>query len=152
MAWSTSELFRQTQIDILKGTLTADLDTIATKVALYNNSVTPDSDATAANVAYGAGTWTGNEVTGTNWAAGGVALSGMDVIAITGGYKYDATDVSVSTCTFTGAYGCLIYLDGLTTPVADQGLIAVYFGGSAFSPVAGDFTITWNASGIYTVA
>jgi len=53
-----------------------------------------------------------------------------------------------TTATFTGAYGALIYADALTTPVADQGIMAVYFGG-AYSVTAGTFTIQWSANGIW---
>lgn len=150
MAWSASGIFAQTLADGLKGTITLNLDLETHKIALYNNSVTPDYNATAANTAYGAGTWVGNEVTGTNWAAGGVALTSTTVTIVAGGIvMWDAADVSVASTTITGAYGGLIYADALTTPVADQGIAGIYFGGSAYSTVNGTFAITWDANGIW---
>ncbi len=149
MAWTESIVFRQTLIDALDGTMSLDFDSATAnyyRVALMNNSVTPDMDATAANIALGAGTWTGNEVTGANWAAGGIALTTVDLKPKTSGIYWDADDVSVATVTVTGAYGCLVYADGIATPVANQGVCANYFGGTAYSSVAGTFAITWHAT------
>jgi hypothetical protein len=47
-------------------------------------------------------------------------------------------------------FGCLVYDDTLTTPVADQGLSYHYFGGTQ-SVTSGTFTIVWNASGILSL-
>jgi hypothetical protein len=154
MAWSASGMFRQTFIDIFDKALTThDFDAAAQfKVALYNNSITPDFDVSAANSAYNAGQWaTANEVTSaTEWAAGGVVLASNDVTGVAGGIiMLDANDTASSAgATMSGIYGCLIYMDAVTTPVADQGLLAVYFGGTGYSVTSGTFTIQWNASGI----
>jgi hypothetical protein len=153
MAWSASGGFRQTFIDGHNATIVLNLDLETHKVALYGNSVTPDFDCTAAASAYGAGgTWTaGNEVSGTGYTATGSALTSTTVTAVAGGIEmWDAADISWSSATFSNAYGCLIYADALTTPVADQGIVAVYFGG-AFQVTSGTFTIQWSASGILRV-
>ena len=55
--------------------------------------------------------------------------------------------MAARTTTLTNAYGCLVYSDTRTTPVADQGICFNYFGG-ANSVTSGTFTIVWNASGI----
>jgi hypothetical protein len=60
---------------------------------------------------------------------------------------FDASDVSVSSVTISGAFGCLVYEDDLTTPVADQGVCFNYFGGTQ-SVTAGQFNIVWHANGI----
>lgn len=154
MAWSASGMFRQAEADLHDGTITLDYDAASTfKVALFNNSVTPDYDATAANTAYNAGTWvTGNEVSEAGqWAAGGVVLASNDITVVAGGIvMFDANDTA-SGSAFDGAniYGCQIYADSLSTPVADQGVLAVYFGGTAFSVTNGTFTIQWAATGIF---
>lgn len=153
MAWSASGGFRQTFIDDWSTTIVLNLDLETHKVALFNNSVTPDFDATAANTAYNAGTWTNasNEVSGTGYTAGGSALTSTTVTGVAGGIiMWDAADHAWTTATFSNAYGCLIYADALTTPVADQGICAVYFGG-AYSVTAGTFTIQWHANGIMRV-
>lgn len=153
MAWSASGAFRQTFIDGHSGTITLNLDLETHKVALFNNGVTPDYDATAANTAYNAGTWTNasNEVSGTNYTAGGTALTSTTVTGVAGGIEmWDAADTSWASATFSNAYGCLIYADALTTPVADQGIMAVYFGG-AYSVTSGTFTIQWSANGLLRI-
>lgn len=154
MAWSQSGMFRQTLADILDKTLTThDFDAASMfKVALFNNSVTPNFDATAANTAYDAGTWvTANEVWQSGqWAQGGVILSNNDITTAAGGIVvFDADDTaSGSAFTASNIYGCLIYMDAVSTPVADQGFAAIYFGGTAYSVTSGTFTIQWHANGI----
>jgi len=152
MAWSASGGFRQTFADDLANTIALNLDLETHKVALFNNSVTPDFDATAAASAYNAGTWlVANEVSGTGYTAGGTALTSTTISTVAGGIvMWDAADTSWATATFSNAYGCLIYADALTTPVADQGIMAIYFGG-AYSVTSGTFTIQWNASGLMRV-
>jgi hypothetical protein len=61
----------------------------------------------------------------------------------------DAADTpqSGATCTLANVFGCLVYSDSITTPVADQGFCFNYFGGSQ-SVTAGTFTIVWNAAGV----
>lgn len=154
MAWSASGMFRQTLADIFDKTLTAhDFDAVSMfKIALFNNSVTPDFDATAANSAYNVATWaTANEVyQAGQWAQGGVVLVNNDITTAAGGIVVLDADDTASGSAFTASniYGGLIYLDAVTTPVADQGLAGIYFGGTAYSVTSGTFTIQWNASGI----
>jgi hypothetical protein len=150
MAFAGSGMFTATLADILDNTTAIDLGSDSFKLALYNNSATPDFSVTSANTAYGAGVWATNEVTGTNWAAGGVALSGNALTANSPGagqVKWDATDVSVASVTVSNAEGCLIYDDTIATPVADQGLLVIDFG-AAYSATAGTFAITFDSNGI----
>jgi hypothetical protein len=150
MAWSNSKIFRQTIADALGNTAALDLDGGTLKAALYNNSITPSQDVSAANSAYNAGVWANtNELTSSSqWPAGGIALSGKTLDVATAGTVFlDATDVSVSGVTITAAFGCLVYEDELTTPVADQGVCFNYFGGTQ-SVTAGQFNIVWHANGI----
>lgn len=154
MAWSGSGIFTSTIRDILDGTADIDLDTDSFKVALFNNSVTPDFDASSANTAYGAGTWASNEVTGTGWSAGGVALTANDLTGASpaaGQVKWDAGDVNESGTTLSNIYGCLIYDDTIASPVADQGLVAVYFSAGPYNTVNGTLTITWDSNGIFYI-
>jgi hypothetical protein len=151
MAWSASKVFRQYIADSLNRTTAFDLNSDAFKVALYNNSITPDLDVTAANGAYNAGQWVNtNEVSQSGqWAAGGVALTSVVVdTSTTAVVMFDAADTaSGSAATLSNVYGCLVYDDTLTTPVADQGVCYNYFGG-ANSVTAGTLTVVWNSNGI----
>jgi hypothetical protein len=152
MAWSNSKIFRAFVADVLDNTTAVDLGSDVPKVALYNNTTAPDQDVSSANSAFNAAQWTtANQVTDvTNWVSGGRALASTSLSSATAGVVfYDAADLAGGgTVTISGAYGCLVYDDTLTTPVADQGLCFNYFGGSQ-SVTAGTFTIVWSASGIF---
>jgi hypothetical protein len=156
MAWADSKIFRQFLADVMGNTAAFDLsgspDTF--KVALYNNSITPDNDVSAANSAYNAGQWaTANEVSESGqWAAGGVALTSPAIDVGTADVVFwDASDTaSGSAADLASVHGCLVYDDTLTTPVADQGVCYNYFGGSN-SVVNGTFTVVWHANGIWRI-
>lgn len=150
MAFGGSGFFTATLKDILENTTALDWSAGTPTLALFSNSATPNFTVTSANTAYGAGVWASNEVTGTGWSAGGVALDSPTVTAespAAGQVKLDATDVSESSTTLADARGCLIYLGDLTTPVADQGLLVVDFGAD-YSTTAGTFAITWHSNGV----
>lgn len=155
MAWADSRIFKQLLVDYLVRTTSfvADLDADAFKVALYNGTPTPDNDVTAANTAYNVGQWvTANEQTHANWPAGGRPLvtpvlnsASADIIF------FDAVDTAGNgTLTLSNVFGCLVYDDTLTTPVADQGICYNYFGGSQ-SVTSGTFTVIWHANGIFRI-
>jgi hypothetical protein len=155
MAWSNSKIFRQFLADAVLNTAAFDLDTDTFKVALYDNDITPDNDVTAANSAYNVGQWatTGNEVfEAGQWAQGGVALTSPTINVGTADVVFwDAADTaSGSAADLANVYGCLVYDDTLTTPVADQGICYNYFGG-ANSVVNGTFTVQWSANGIWRI-
>lgn len=151
MAWANSKVFRQSLADILTNIAAFDFDSDSIKVGLYNNSITPDQNVSAANTAYNAGQWANtNEVSSAGqWAAGGVALASKVVdVATSAVVMFDAADTaSGATATLASVFGCLVYEDTLTTPVADQGICFNYFGGSQ-SVTSGTFTVVWNANGI----
>lgn len=153
MAWTNSKVFRQWLADCVLNVAAFDLDSDTFKVALYDNDITPDNDVTAANSAYNVGQWTstGNEVfEAGQWAQGGVALTSPTVNVGTADVVFwDASDTaSGSAADLANVFGCLVYDDTLTTPVADQGVCYNYFGG-ANSVVNGTFTVVWNANGIW---
>jgi hypothetical protein len=153
MAWSDSKVFQQFIEDSVLNVTAFDLDSDTFLVALYDNDITPDNDVSAANSAYDAGQWTssGNEVSESGqWATGGVALTSPAISVATADVVFwDATDTaSGSAADLANVYGCLVYDDTLTTPVANQGVCYNYFGG-ANSVVNGTFTVVWSANGIW---
>ena len=154
MAWTNSKVFVRL-FDVLDATASIDLDGDTFKVALFDNTITPDNAAVAASTAYNAGVWlTAAEVDDTTeWDAGGEPLVSNDLTFSTTTAKFDANDtVSGGTsATLTNVYGGLVYSDTVTTPVADQGACFNYFGG-ANSVSDGTFTVQWNASGIFTIS
>ena len=140
--------------DMVKNAIAGDWTLVTSRIALHNSSDTPDYTIDP-------GTWTNaNEVSGTGWAAGGVLLSaaaaGATSVVPTATQSPSKTlmwdftnDVSVASTTLTNAYGAKIFMDALTPKAAIMG---VYFGGSAYSTVAGTFAITINVLGLATIA
>lgn len=149
MAVTVSGLFIATFMDALDTTqLALDLDLETHKGALYSNSITPNFSDTAANAAFGAGAFASGEVTGTNWATGGVALTGTAITdSPTGTLMYDATDVSVASTTITNARCYMLYADALA---GNNAILLVNFTAD-FSTVNGTFGIQWNALGVATI-
>jgi hypothetical protein len=151
MAWTVSGLYVTNMIDVFDATqLAIDLSLTSHRFALYNNTLTPNFSTDASYSAT-------NEVSGTGWAAGGVALS----VAAAGGTStaptltespagtmmYDMGDVSVSGTTLTNARGTILYADAL----AGNNLIVGINFGADYSTVAGTFGIQWAAAGVLTV-
>jgi hypothetical protein len=153
MAWSDSHVFRAMMTDQLSGTAVFDLNAPSDtyRVALFNNSVTPDKDVSSANSAFDVGQWDNvNEVSdGVLWTAGGVALSSMTVTAPASGVvMFDAADtVSGSGVTLSEFFGCQIYNDTMTSPVANQGVCYIYFGGGQ-EVSGGTLTLSWSSLGL----
>jgi hypothetical protein len=142
MAITASGIYCTTFMDVFDTTqLAIDLDLETHKGALFNNSVTPDFSA---DTAYGVAPYNANEVTGTNWASGGVVLTGTTLSILTGTVIFDATDVSVASTTITNARGYLLYADVLA---GDRAIVLVNFGAD-YSTVNGTFGVVWAAGGI----
>lgn len=163
MAWTDSRIFVQAVLSPLTASAwsTAEpttygangLSADTVKVALFGTSVTPDRDAVVGSTGYNTGTWTtGNEITGTNWAAGGQTLGTKAYTADLGGnvgVSFDAADISVSTVTLAAFFGDLTYDDTITAgTVAKQGLCFHYYGGTQ-SVTAGNVSIIWDATGVF---
>jgi hypothetical protein len=152
MAWSTSNVERSYVND--KFNETANLPFTDTwKLALFNNTVVPDKDATSANSRYGTpATWvTGNEITdATNWVAGGKAITGLaGTTPASGVYMVDCNDIpSGGNVTLTGFFGGLVYDDSATTPVAKQAMSHHYFGGTQ-TVTANPFTAVVDTNGLW---
>lgn len=152
MAFTTSKIFSAFVTDTLNNTALFDLNSDTVKAALYGNTGTPDQAAAAASTGYNTGQWTtGNELSNGGWAAGGIALTSVTSGFASNVYTFDAADTeNGSAATITGAFGCLVYDDTLTTPVADQGICFNYFGGTQ-SVTNGSLKIQWNVSGIFSL-
>ena len=151
MAWTNSKIGAQTILDLIDDTSDMDIDADTFKIALYNNSITPDNTAAAASFAYNAGQFANsNEVDdGTNWDAGGETVPNVDATRTAAVITIDGDNTSqggVST-TLADVYGHLFYDDTVASPVADQGWSYNYYGGVQ-SVTAGTFTVQHHASGI----
>lgn len=160
MAWTDSRIFTQAVLNPLTASAwsTAEpttygangLSADSIKVATFGTAVTPDRDAVVGSTGYNTGTWvTGNEITGTNWAAGGQVLGTKTYTAGTSVVAFDAADVSVANVTLLTFFGDLTYDDTITAgTVAKQGMCFHYYGGTQ-SVTAGNLTIIWDATGVF---
>lgn len=145
MAVTASGIFVATIVDALDTTqLAIDLDLETHKGALFSNSITPNFTT---DTAYAVAPYNANEVTGTNWASGGVALTGTTFLASSGTAVFDATDVSVATVTVSNARCYMLYADAL----AGNNAICLVDFGADYSATAGTFAITWAAGGIFVL-
>jgi len=106
------------------------------KLALYTSSATMGASTTA----YA----TTNQVTGTNYTAGGASLTRIDPTSSgTTGFT-DFADLTFGTATVT-ARGCLIY----NSSDSNVSVATIDFGGDKTS-TAGDFTIVFPAAAAST--
>jgi hypothetical protein len=103
------------------------------KLALYTSSATLGAATTAYTVT--------NEASGTNYSAGGGALTNVTPTSSGTTAFTDFADLTFGTATIT-ARGCLIYND---TEAGDPSVAAIDFGGDKTS-TAGDFTIVFPAA------
>jgi hypothetical protein len=139
-----SKLYGQFLSQALNKEIDWDTDTI--KVALLTNAYTPDQDAHNYLDDVVA-----NEVSGTGYTAGGNTLanktnaynSATNVIVL------DADDTTWSSSTITARYA-VIY-DATPATNATKPLIGYVDFGSDQSSSNGNFTITWDATGIVRV-
>ena len=106
------------------------------KIALYTSS----SPMSASTPAY---TPT-NEVSGTNYSAGGNTLTNVDPSTSGTTALTDFADTTWSSATIT-ANGALIYNSSTTAGSANRAVVVLAFGGDKTS-TAGDFTITFPAA------
>lgn len=90
-----------------------------------------------------------NEVTGTNYTTGGVAVTGTEWTIATGLMTYDATDVVYSNVTISNAMAGIFYFN-VGSAATDQLLLLQDFV-TAASATAADFTIQHAGTGVATL-
>ena len=134
-----AKMYGQFLLKALNKEVDWDSDTI--KVALLTSAYSPNQDTQVyfSDVS-------GNEVTGTNYTAGGATLASKTITYDSGTnvIKLDAADVTWASSTITARYA-VVYDD---TPASQKPLVGYLDFGSDQSSVNGDFTITWDAAGI----
>jgi len=146
MAITASGLYVSQWIDILDATqLAVNLVGDAIKGALYTNSVTPNFST---DTAYSAAPYTSNEVVGTGYTAGGVALTVKTLTeSPTGTLMFDLSiDPAWVSSTMT-ARGMLTYDDTL----AGKNAIAFTNFGADYTTSSGTFTVQLPATGLFYI-
>lgn len=91
-----------------------------------------------------------NEVSGTNYTAGGSALASKTLNLASGTVTFDAADVTFTQNAAGFSNGQIVVLYKDTGTASTSPLIAYDNRGASFGNVAGDLTVQWNASGIIT--
>lgn len=123
-----------------------DFDSDSIKVALVGSAYTPNQDTHDY--------WddvVANEVTGTGYTAGGTALAGKSATydAATNVVILDANDVVWASSTVTARYAVVYDDSGATN--AQKVLLGYVDFGSDQSSTNGNFTVTWDATGIFRI-
>lgn len=136
-----SKMYGQFLAKALNKEVDFDSDTI--KVALVSSSYTPNQDTHDY--------WddvSANEVSGTGYTAGGATLSGKTVTydSASNVVVLDANDVTWASSTVTARYA-VVYDDAGAT-ASQKVLIGYVDFGSDQSSTNGNFTITWDSTGI----
>jgi hypothetical protein len=144
MAITASGYFGLSLEKQLIDTLGESLEAEDNKITLVSDSATPNFDTMDF--------WddlVANEVTGTNWAAGGVALTSTEITLSGGVLTFDAADVSVASTTITSAMAGVLRTN-VGSDATDQ-LVLLQDFVTAVTTVNGTFAVQHNASGILTI-
>ena len=140
--WTIYTKFKKAQLDG-SGVIQFGTDTL--KILLTTVTYVPaqDTDANLTNVT--------NEVAGTNYAAGGIALTGVTVTASVHTIIVNSNDItwSQSGTGFNNARIAVLYK---RTGVAGTSLLIAYADlGGSLGNVFGDLTLQINANNIFTL-
>jgi hypothetical protein len=153
MAITASGFYVQNIIDEFDATNVGFDWTLTThKFALLSSAATPNFDTDV--------TWNStNEVTGTGWVTGGIALSAISAggtsmaptltISPAGTMMWDGNDIAVPGTTLSGVRAGRFYADALTTPTADALILLINFV-SDFATQNGVFGVQFASTGIAT--
>lgn len=149
MAAGDITFFEQWYVDVQEGIHELETDTI--KVGLITSAATPT--AASADPRWGAGgttNFSSSQVTpGGNYSTGGPSAANPTVTLTSGSGVFDADDISITknASNPTNARWGIIYND----TAAGKQCIGFLDLGTSIDLSAGDFGITWNASGISTL-
>jgi hypothetical protein len=137
-----SGLYVVNWIDIIDATqLAFNTSLTSHKIAMYNNTETPNYSTETSYAAT-------NEVSGAGYTATGqVVVSPTCTESPAGTLMYDLGDQIWASPTTVTAYGAKLYADALA---ADNLIVGVNFNG-AFTSTAGTFTIQWASTGVFTI-
>lgn len=139
-AWSVSGLYVLNWIDILDATqLAVDLSLTTSKIAMYNNTETPNYSTESAYSAT-------NEVSGAGYTATGqVIITPTTTESPAGTLMHDLGDQVWASPTTVTAFGAKYYVAAATKLI-----VGINFAGS-FTSTAGTFTIQWASTGVFTI-
>jgi len=154
MAQGTLVVFSDFMTAFLEGNL--NLETAAVKVALISDSQALFTKATA-DPRWGAGgstNLTTNEVSGTNYTAGGNAAANPSVVESGDVVTYDADDPATWVQNAGGPVNvktAIVYLDDANDFAVGFIDMTVDSGTTPVSLASGDISVNFGASGIFTI-
>jgi hypothetical protein len=90
-----------------------------------------------------------NEVTGTGYTAGGIALTTTEITLASGVLTFDAADSSWASSTIANAMAAVHYFNVGSAATDQLGFLSDFV--TAVSTTNGTLTVQWNASGIFTL-
>lgn len=138
----TAKLYGLSLKSMAQGKMVLDTDTL--KVMLCTSTYTPNQDTHQfkSDVT--------NEITGTGYTAGGLALTSVTLTynATNNTLTLDAADAAWASSTITARYA--VVYDSTPATDATRPLIAYVDFGADQSDSSGTFTIVWDAAGIAT--
>ena len=123
------------KVEVLRGVHNFSSASNIFKMSLHTNSATLNA-STAAYASSGL-----SEVTGSNYSAGGNAITTVTPVASSTTALVDMNDVVFSNVTISGVRGALIYNNSPTSPGSGTPSVAVLDFGSDKAASAGDFTV-----------
>lgn len=140
----TAKWFGNAFLKMLNKEIDWDSDTI--KVSLHTSAYTPDQDAHDY-----ANDLTNEVANGNGYTTGGATLGSktIDYTAGTNVVKLDAADTVWSASTITARYA-VIY-DSTPGSAATNPLLGYVDFGADVTSTNGNFTITWDGAGIFTI-
>jgi hypothetical protein len=135
-----SAIYNSFKKDIMDGTL--DLDTNTLYALLCTSTYTPNIDTHTRRSDIT------NEVSTTNYTAGGTEITGKSLTNDTTNDRtyLDGNDVSWASVTLTSRY-CVVYRSSGSGSASDQ-LICYFDFGSDQTATSGTFTVQWSSAGI----
>jgi hypothetical protein len=138
VAWTGSGWYADTFKQALAQDIALDLELDTHKLALYNNTLTPDFSATDPQYS------SSNEISGTGYTAGGKVVTGTALSVSSGFLIWDGDNVQWDDSTLTGVRGGIIYADALT---GNNLIIGINFAAD-YATAAGTLLVAWHANGV----
>jgi hypothetical protein len=133
MAFSGNFMCTSFKVEALRGVHNFSTASNIFKLALYNNS----ASFNAATTSY----TTSNEISGTNYSAGGNAVTTVTPISSSTTALVDMADVVFSNVTISAVRGALIYNNSPTSPGSGTPTVAVLDFGGDKAASSGNFTV-----------
>src|SRR6185312_10764827 len=147
MAAGNVTVYSNAVLELTKAQMNLPTDTFVVTLVTSSYTPAPNTDAQWSAVS-------ADEVpAGGGYTAGGVVLTGLSDTLTSGTVTWTASAVSWDNATITAKYAVIVHRAGASLAPTDLLLsyVDLNSGGGSVSSTNGTFSITWNASGIFTL-